>query len=52
MTDMQNPKQAAPAAVAGPHEQMTKEIDNVLSDPDTQLSTGAERSQAKEGGAP
>jgi hypothetical protein len=39
----QAPAQAAPAAVMVPHEQMTEEIDNVLSDPDTQLSPGAER---------
>lgn len=32
---------AQPAAV--PHAQMTKEIDNILSDPDTRLSPGAER---------
>lgn len=40
---MREEKKAAPAAVAVPHEQMTEEIDNVLSDPDTQLSPGAER---------
>lgn len=32
---------AQPAAV--PHAQMTEEIDNILSDPDTRLSPGAER---------
>ncbi|GEM_PF-5289612 len=40
---MQDTTQPAPAAVMVPHEQMTEEIDNVLSDPDTQLSPGAER---------
>lgn len=34
---------SAAQPVAAPHAQMTEEIDNILSDPDTRLSPGAER---------